>query len=104
MLCFEDTNMNKKLWMIIAAAVFAGGATQSVLAEDAVMGDNPAAAAFQALDADQDSYISEQEASNDAELSERWAEIDTDQNGKIDRVEFSALDISESEEDSTPAE
>ena len=49
---------------------------------------------FGTLDADRDGQLSAMEVSNDPELSAVWTEIDTDENGVIDRAEFSAFEAS----------
>ncbi len=54
---------------------------------------------FNALDVNQDGQLSVTEASTKTELSEQWTKADKDENGIIDKVEFSAFesDIDQSE-------
>jgi hypothetical protein len=47
---------------------------------------------FNALDANQDGYVSDEEAKNTPELVERWLEIDTNRDNRLDESEFSALE------------
>jgi Ca2+-binding EF-hand superfamily protein len=48
--------------------------------------------AFQALDQDKDGKLTAIEAKGNVELGRRWTEIDQDDNGTIDEVEFSAFE------------
>ena len=51
--------------------------------------------AFAALDADKDGYISAEEGKSHETLTEKWVNTDVNQDGMIDRAEFSALEIKE---------
>jgi EF hand len=54
------------------------------------MGTIGTSAAFAVQDVNGDGYITKSEAN--ADLKARWKEADEDQNGKVDRAEFSALE------------
>ena len=62
-------------------------ATSWVAAE--TTGDNNS---FASLDKDHDGYITLSEAQNDPELLKLWMILDTDADGKIEIVEFSAFE------------
>jgi len=61
----------------------------------AVFADDQAALSFDALDQNQDGQLTATEASQDKMLSKQWTAIDKDENGTIDRVEFSAFEMLE---------
>jgi len=44
---------------------------------------------FTTLDANGDGYVSKDEAKANAELTAKWAELDTDQNGSLTSAEYS---------------
>ena len=48
------------------------------------------------LDADRDGTISEAEADGNSRLKESWKTMDSNQDGRIDRAEFSAFETSDS--------
>ena len=68
------------------ALMAAGFFTAAVAAEDA----------FMKLDANEDGYISAQEAAADEGLHQRWETTDANQDGQIDAAEFSAFEAMES--------
>ncbi len=47
---------------------------------------------FKALDADGDGYISMSEADQDPMLKESWNAIDSNQDGMVEKAEFSAFE------------
>jgi Ca2+-binding EF-hand superfamily protein len=49
---------------------------------------------FNKLDANQDGYISQQEAQADKQLTDDWSKADKNQDGQIDISEFSAFEES----------
>lgn len=55
-----------------------------------------------ALDTNQDSYISQEEANVAPGLVERWDELDVNQDGQLDQEEFARFETEEGAE--TPAE
>jgi sporulation protein YlmC with PRC-barrel domain len=62
-------------------------------ASGSAMGKGSAAQTlFSALDANSDGYLSKQEASESAVVSEHWNRIDKDQNDRIDQAEFAAFE------------
>ena len=82
--------MNKTLIPVLAL-LFSGAA---------VAGDD-----FQSLDTDQDGYISTSEASKSDQLSSNWSKADSNVDGKVDKAEFSALEITDDQgESGQPAE
>jgi hypothetical protein len=48
---------------------------------------------FEQLDANDDGQVSANEAGKDSQLTAVWGSVDTDQNGVINRTEFSAFEI-----------
>lgn len=50
---------------------------------------------FDAIDADGDGYISEQEANEQRRLLKSWGKADLNSDGKIDQTEFSAFETEE---------
>jgi Ca2+-binding EF-hand superfamily protein len=74
----------------IASASFLLAAT---LAQP-VVGEQSAGMDFKALDQDQNGFISEQEAQGNTALIEVWSASDSNQDGQIDMVEFSTMEIS----------
>jgi len=70
------------------ALLAAGFLTAAVASEDA----------FMKLDANEDGYISAQEAAADETLHQRWESTDANQDGQIDAAEFSAFESVESTE------
>ncbi len=81
--------MINKSCIAVVSALFTLGMAQPVLSEQAAGMD------FSSLDQDQDGYISEQEAQSSNALLEVWAASDTNQDGQLDTVEFSAIEIAE---------
>ena len=75
--------MNKWLLALIVSAFFGGTA----LAADAPT--------FDSLDKDGNGTISEQEAAADQSLADAWQKADSNQDGVIDRAEFSAFETME---------
>jgi hypothetical protein len=67
-----------------------------------VVGEQSAGMDFTALDQDQDGFISEQEAQGNTALIEVWSASDSNQDGQLDMVEFSAIEIPAAED--IPAE
>lgn len=49
-------------------------------------------ASFEQLDANKDGQVSADEAGKDLELTKMWSTVDTNQDGAIDRTEFSAFE------------
>jgi hypothetical protein len=49
-------------------------------------------ASFEQLDANNDGQVNADEAGNDIELIRMWSSVDTDNDGRIDRTEFSAFE------------
>lgn len=49
-------------------------------------------ATFNKLDANQDGYISQEEAKVHAELSQGWSDADLNRDGKLEESEFSAFE------------
>lgn len=47
---------------------------------------------YTALDADQDGMISAQESEAHSALSEKFAEVDTNQDGQVDKAEFAQFE------------
>ncbi|MFT6915551.1 MAG: Ca2+-binding EF-hand superfamily protein [Motiliproteus sp.] len=71
---------------------FAGFSTLLLLSAGSMAGEK-GLSSFEALDQNRDGRLSATEASRDRELSKRWSEIDQDESGTIDRVEFSAFEM-----------
>lgn len=79
--------------------------TEQTRISDAAMGTPPGTAAapgqppsagmagigFDNLDADSDGYISSQEAQQHDALSDQWASLDVNQDGRLDQAEFAAF-------------
>lgn len=75
--------MKKRTTIKTAMALAAAGfLTAAVAGEDT----------FIKLDANQDGYISAQEAEADAALQQSWETTDANQDGQIDAAEFSAFE------------
>ena len=53
---------------------------------------SPSAALFERLDKNKDGFVTRDEARDATELQGRFAELDTDNDGKISRAEMRALD------------
>lgn len=64
----------------VAASAFAAGALAGESAQ------------FMLLDADGNGMISSEEAKNDARLTEDWQAVDANQDGQLERAEFSAFE------------
>ncbi|HSH29693.1 MAG TPA: hypothetical protein VK971_07285 [Thiohalobacter sp.] len=75
--------MKKQITVIACAFAFASG---SVLAGEQ-------AGKFKMLDADQDGYISAEEAQANPALSSQWQSVDQDGNNQVDQSEFSAFEM-----------
>ena len=71
--------------LIVTTAFFAS----SAFAAAALAGE---ADHFTKLDADGDGMVSSEEATADPILSKDWAEIDLNQDGQLERAEFSAFE------------
>lgn len=54
-------------------------------------------ASFQELDANRDGQISRDEAKKSPEVSKKFVQADTNQDGKLDAAEFAALEAAPSE-------
>lgn len=76
---------------------FAGFSTLLLLSAGS-MAEEKALPSFEALDQNQDGSLTATEASQNEELSKQWSEIDKDESGAIDRVEFSAFETMYSQE------
>lgn len=50
---------------------------------------------FQGLDANDDGYISKQEASDNQALSNKWGRLDANNDDQLDQSEFSAFELSD---------
>lgn len=74
----KKTNMTKTAMALLAAGFF----TAAVADEDT----------FMKLDANEDGYISAQEAAADEALQQSWETTDANQDGQIDAAEFSAFE------------
>ena len=73
-----------------------------VLSAGAVQAESPKT--FQSLDADANGYVSQQEAASNADISNRWNDLDKNQDQKLDSAEFSAFEMdSEGGMNQTPA-
>ena len=88
--------MIRTYWIASASVLLAATLAQPVAAEQSAGTD------FNTLDQDQDGFISEQEAQGNTALIEVWSASDSNQDGQLDMVEFSAIEISAEEE--IPAE
>ena len=66
-------------------AVFATCAVQPVFADGSSTG-------FNTIDTNLDGYISSQEAEANGKLNTQWKKLDMDNNGKLDKSEFSAFE------------
>ena len=78
----KRTTVTQTAIALIAAGLF----TAAIASEDA----------FIKLDANEDGYISAQEAVVDENLHQRWESTDANQDGQIDAAEFSAFETLES--------
>lgn len=78
--------MNKLLTALLAGLFFSG---VSIAAE---------APSFETLDQDGDGSISAQEAESSPELMEAWNDVDANEDGMLDRAEFSAFETMATEE------
>lgn len=54
-------------------------------------------AIYNAADADQDGMLSESEAEGVPGLTEKWSEVDANQDGQVDKAEFSQFEIKPAE-------
>ncbi len=77
---------------LAAAAVLALGASGAVYAAGMASGTMD----FNTLDKDGNGLISQQEATQDMALSDKFKEADKDGNGQLDNAEFSAFETMES--------
>lgn len=75
-----------KVTHLIATSAFVA---LSAFAANALAGES---AHFTELDTDGNGMISSEEASVDPKLSEDWATADKNQDGQLERAEFSALE------------
>jgi Ca2+-binding EF-hand superfamily protein len=80
-----------KFTKMAIALISAGFFTAAVAGEDA----------FMALDANEDGYISAQEAAADESLHQSWEITDANQDGQVDAAEFSAFEAMGSSDTST---
>ena len=78
-------------------AKFAGFSALLLLSAGS-MAEEKALSSFEALDQNQDGTLTATEASQNRDLRKQWAEIDRDDSGTIDRVEFSAFEMMHTEE------
>ncbi len=75
--------MNKWLIALVISAFFGGAALAA---------EQPT---FQTLDQDGNGTISAQEAESDPALADAWDKADSNQDGVVDRAEFSAFETME---------
>ncbi|BAZ93137.1 uncharacterized protein FOKN1_0735 [Thiohalobacter thiocyanaticus] len=75
--------MKKQITVIACAFAFASGS--------AMAGEQ--AGKFKQLDANQDGYISAEEAQASQALSSQWQSVDQDGNNQVDESEFSAFEM-----------
>jgi len=73
----------------LAAAM---GLTASMLVSGMALAAGTESASFETLDQNMDGQLTPDEVSSSPEVSERWTELDIDESGTIDRVEFSAFE------------
>jgi len=97
-----------KRYTLIAIAAAALVAAPASAADDKAKAapagrTNPSAALFERLDRNQDGFVTRSEASDATELQGRFAELDTDNDGKISRAEMRALDAERSAAGSSKA-
>ncbi|MGC1951507.1 MAG: EF-hand domain-containing protein [Gammaproteobacteria bacterium] len=76
----------------LAIAAGMSGQSSEYSTEQSYQQSGQQGAAFQTLDQDRDGTISQQEAQAHPQLYERWSEVDTDQDGQINRSEFSQFE------------
>jgi hypothetical protein len=92
--------MKKKDFLIVAAVVLLPfGAFAAEQGQQSTSQET-----FNQLDANQDGYISEQEAQADPQLAKDWSQADTNQDGKIEASEFSAFEESVQQGGGMPSE
>jgi cellobiose-specific phosphotransferase system component IIB len=75
--------------MSIAAAM---GLTVSMLVSGMALAAGSEVPTFDELDKNLDGQLSVEEVSNAPQVSEQWTEIDADESGTVDRIEFSAFE------------
>jgi len=78
-------------------AKLAGFSTLLLFSAGSMAGDK-AMSSFEALDQNKDGQLTATEASQNQELSKQWTEIDQDESGSIDKVEFSAFETTQSQD------
>ncbi|MBI5463276.1 MAG: hypothetical protein HY941_13925 [Gammaproteobacteria bacterium] len=79
-----DTRAKNRLFIMLASLLFSAAAVGAGASSTDV---------FNRLDTNKDGQLNAVEASEDDGLSSKWTEVDQDQNGVIDRAEFSAFEI-----------
>lgn len=85
----------------LAAAI---GLSASMMVSGLALAAETEVPGFESLDRNMDGQLSAEEVSGTPELSRNWTEIDTDESGTIDRVEFSAFEPTGKAEESMPSE
>ncbi|GGB81160.1 hypothetical protein GCM10011352_03600 [Marinobacterium zhoushanense] len=68
------------------------GFSTSMLVSGLALAGDAKMSQFDALDQNKDGQLSAEEVSVNEELSGKWSTIDADENGTIDRIEFSAFE------------
>ena len=56
-------------------------------------GETERPASFHQLDMDRDGYVTIIEATGHTQLLKKWSDIDTDTDGRLEAVEFSAFEV-----------
>ena len=77
--------MNKHITAIACICAFTAGT--------AMAGEQQQQGKFKMLDANQDGYISAEEAGANERLRKQWQSADRDGDNRIDQSEFSALEL-----------
>ena len=97
----------KSTYTAVACGFFLTLALAGPVAADSMSEDAVGASrgpGFFTLDTDGNGYLSKSEAENRSGLVNKWAQADSNKDGRIDSTEFAAFEITEGSTPSAPAQ